>query len=312
MTNAQGGAVALYQPSLRGSLYQAQQSAARMAGSARGAVSNAFGRASAAFGAAKPFMPVAGGALAAAGAGFEAKNRLDRGEDAQRAATGAVTGLAGSIAGGAKGAAVGSLLGPVGTVIGGLAGAAIGGFGAGYATDRVTDAVRGNDGKGTDAVLQDLNGQIQQAQANGNYARAGQLIQEATKFQQSRMPAGSQGGNSYQLAQQAGVQSSDAAEFGNLNSAYRMNKFINEDAFTDTLNKGQRQFEQYFAQQSRMFDDNQRRGQIERLRNQARDIQNKATGTQQDMILNGSNAISDYGRTFAQGLSQSYQGGGIR
>lgn len=286
----------------------------RMAGGdARQAVNNAVGKASAAFGKATPFMPAVGGGLAVVGAGLEAKNRLDRGEDAQRAATGAATGLAGSLAGGAKGAAIGTAFGGLaGTVIGGLAGAAIGGFGAGYATDRVTDAVRGNDGKGTDAVLQDLNGQIQQAQTSGNYARAGQLIQEATKFQQSRMPAGSQGGDNYQLAQQAGVQSSDAAEFGNLNSAYRMNKFINEDAFTDTLNKGQRQFEQQFAQQSRMFDDNQRRGQIERLRNQARDIQNKATGTQQDMILTGSSAINDYGRIFAQGLSQSYQGGGIR
>lgn len=276
---------------------------ARMAGSVRGAVSNAFGKASAAFGKVTPFLPAVGGVLALADTGFEAKNRLDRGEDVQRAATGAAV----------KGLANAASLG-IGIInpIAGLAAAAVLPTVAGFVTDRVTDAVRGNDGKGTDAVLQDLNGQIQQAQANGNYVRAGQLIQEATKFQNSRMPAGSQGGDSYQLAQQAGVQSADAAEFGNLNSAYRMNKFINEDAFTDTLNKGQRQFEQQFAQQSRMFDDNQRRGQIERLRNQARDIQNKATGTQQDMILNGSNAISDYGRTFAQGLSQSYQGGGIR
>jgi hypothetical protein len=292
-------------------LYQ-RASESRMAGSARGAVNNAVARAGTAYNSVSRFMPAAGGVLAVAGAGLEAKSRLDRGEDLQRAATGAATGLTGSIAGGAQGAALGSLLGPVGTVVGGIAGAAIGGFGAGYLTDRVTDAVRGNDGKGTDAVLQDLSSQIQQAQAQGNPARASQLMQEATKFQNSRMPAGSQAANNNQLAQQNGVQQSDATEFGNLQSAYRMGKAINEDAFTTTLNNGQRQFEQQFNQQTRMFDDNQRRGQIERLRNQARDIQNKATGTQQDMILNGANAINDYGRTFAQGLSQSYQGGGIR
>jgi hypothetical protein len=266
-------------------------------------VNGAVGKASTAFNAAKPYLGAAAGVFGVIDTGMEAKNRIDRGEDAQRVATGtAVKGLAN-----AAGLGLMATANPLG-IAAGLVLPTV----AGFVTDRVTDAVRGNDGKGTDAVVRDLNEQARAAESRGDYSRAGQLIQESIKFQNSRMPAGSQGANSYQAAQQNDVQQSDATEFGNLQSGYRMAKAINEDAFTTTLNNGQRQFEQQFNQQSRMLDDNQRRGQIERLRNQARDIQNKATATQQDMILNGANAINDYGRTFAQGLSQSYQGGGIR
>jgi hypothetical protein len=218
--------------------------------------------------------------------------------------------LTGSIAGGAQGAALGSFLGPVGTVVGGIAGAAIGGFGAGFVTDRVTDAVRGNDGKGTDAVLQDLNTQIQQAQAQGNPARAGQLMQEAIKFQNSRQPAGSQGANNYQLAQQNGVQQSDATEFGNLNSRYRMGKMISEDTFNSDLNQNSRSFEQQFGQGRRMNDEQIRVNEIERLRTAQTARMQNASKTQQELA--GSIPGQMTQRMMAlQGIYGS-AGGGIR
>lgn len=312
MTNAQGGAMSPYQSSLRGSLYQAQQSAARMAGSARGAMSSAFGKASAAFGAAKPFMPVAGGALAAVSAGFEAKNRLDRGEDAQRAATGAATGLAGTLAGGAKGAAIGSIFAPatfgLSTIVGGLAGAALGGFGAGYATDRVTDAVRGNDGKGTDAVLRDLYDQADKAKGEGNFSRAGQLMAEAVKFQQSRMPAGSQGANNYQMAQQAGVAQSDATEFGSQQSRQSMDKVYRENDFVQQFNFRDRNFTQLLGQKDRLDAQSSIAAERERKKIQAIAGQDESLKTQLGITAALPGMIQQTGIAYMQNVNPGRRG----
>jgi hypothetical protein len=297
----------------RGASRQDMAALGRMAGGdARQAVNKAVGRAGAAFGKVSPFMPAVGGVLAVAGAGLEAKSRLDRGEDLQRAATGAATGLAGSIAGGAQGAAIGTAFGgPVGTVIGGLVGAAAGGLGAGYLTDRATDFVRGNDGKGTDAVRQDLERQIQQAQAQGNPARARELLEVAAKFTNSRQLAGSQAANNSQMAQQYGVQQSDATEFGNLNSAQKMEKYLAESQFASQLDQDTRSYNQRFGQQQQRDLWNQQLTDKERRRNQAIVQQNEAVKTQQGIIGGAPALIQRSFGDYAQ-ASASTQMGGIR
>jgi hypothetical protein len=293
-------------------MYANQQRLARMAGTVKGSINTAIGKAGAAFAGVKGYLPAAGTAVAVLGAGMEAKNRLDRGEDGQRAATGAIAGLGGTLAGAAKGAAIGTPFGGVpGAVIGGLVGGALGAFGAGYATDRITDAVRGNDGKGTDAVLRDLDGQIQQAQARGDFSRAAQLMQEASSFQKSRMPAGSQSANANELARQYGVQSSDAIEFGNLNSAQKMEKYLAEMQFASALDQDRRSYNQRFAQQKERDIWNQALTDKERRRNQAVMQQNEAVKTQQGIIGSTPDRIQRSFGDYAQAAAAT-QLGGIR
>lgn len=148
-------------------------------GAASGAVGNAMNGARGAYGAVQKFIPAAGGALAVIGGGLEAKARMDRGEDGQRAATGGLATTLGGIGGGAIGLLSGNPL------IAAAASAA-GSSAAGWVNDRVTDLVRGNDGKGTDAVVADMNGQIADAQNRGDYNRASQLMTQQGQFVSGR------------------------------------------------------------------------------------------------------------------------------
>jgi hypothetical protein len=157
--------------------------------------------------------------------------------------------------------------------------------------------------------------QIQKAQANGNFARAAQLAEQVKQFaaqRQAQGTPGTSGANNYEAAKQYGVQQSDAGVFGDLRSQYNMDKWVNEDMFSTSMSQDGRRFEQEFAQINRAQDNAQRRGQIERLRNQVRDQQNEAVRVQQDMINKAADRVGAISTDFSRGLAQSFQGGGIR
>ena len=224
--------------------------AARTAGgAARGAVANAMTGARGAYGAVKSFIPAAGGVLAIAGGGLEAKARLDRGEDGQRAATGGIVNTLGSIGGGALG-----FIASGGNPLGAMAGAAAGSSAAGFVNDRVTDLVRGNDGKGTDAVVQDLDGQITAAQGRGDIAKATQLIAQQGQFLAGR---GRQNESPYQQGNRAdagvyGVGPDAQAQFDMVKNNAGIGDFAADQQFAGNLRRDGQAFNQNFGQRKQL------------------------------------------------------------
>lgn len=203
-----------------------QFSGSRAAGTVRSAVQNAAGKASAAFSKASPFLARTGSIIGplgvAADAGFEGHNRYARGEDAQRVATGATAKAAGGLAGGFAGFKAGVMLPlpPQLRPIAGLVGAAAGSMGLGnlasWATDRVTDAVRGNDGKGADGIRRDGEAAAMAASEKGNFAEA-QRIMSATNQAVSKVTAGQtpNGQRPYDMKSQYGIPDEMMPDFKN-------------------------------------------------------------------------------------------------
>ncbi|MGL4349329.1 MAG: hypothetical protein ACRCT2_01900 [Plesiomonas shigelloides] len=168
-----------------------RESVSRAAGAARSMVQGAAGKAGEAFAKASPFLTRTGSIIGplgiAADAGFEGYDRYARGEDAQRVITGATTKAAGGLAGGLAGFKAGAALPlppqlrAVAGVVGGVAGAVGVGNLASWATDRVTDAVRGNDGKGADGIRRDGEAAAMAASERGNFAEAQRIMGETNR-----------------------------------------------------------------------------------------------------------------------------------
>ena len=148
---------------------------ARTAGTAqaRSAIANAGTRAAAVSKAIAPAMKFLGPAVSVLGGGLETKDRLDRGEDGQRAVQGGLASTVGGIFGGGLGMLSGPFA-PIVAPLASMAGSAV----AGFVNDRVTDAVRGNDGKSTGKIAQDLDGQIDQAIKRNDPYRAQTLMKQ--------------------------------------------------------------------------------------------------------------------------------------
>ena len=219
---------------------------ARMAGTGRQFVGNAMAGARGAYGAVKSFIPAAGGVLAVVGGGLEAKARLDRGEDGQRAATGGIVSTVAGLVGGGLG-----LVASRGNLAAAAAGSAAASSGASWVNDRVTDLVRGNDGKGTDAVVQDLDGQITAAQGRGDIAKATQLIAQQGLFVAER---GRQNESPYQQGNRAdagsyGVGPDGMPEFNAAKNMAGIDEMQSDATFSGGQRRGQRAFEQNLRQE---------------------------------------------------------------
>ena len=220
----------------------------RMAGTAaKGAVDNAVAGARSAYGGVKKFIPAAGGVLAVVGGGLEAKARLDRGEDGWRAAGG---GLANTFGSGLAGAAGFSVAGPLGAMIA----APVGGAVAGWINDRVTDLQRGNDGKGTDAITADLDGQIQQAVNRGDNNRAMELTQQRQQLTAARQNANA---SPYQQGNRAdassyGVGPDGMARFNDMVNNVGIGQYGEDKVFEADRRRKNIGFEDTFGQQQRV------------------------------------------------------------
>lgn len=237
----------------------------RLAGaSAKAAVGDAVASARSAFGGVSKYIPAAGAVISG---GLEAKNRLDRGEDGFRATSGGLANaggtLAGATAGAAQGAALGTVLMPfapgLGTVagglIGGVAGGLTGGAAAGWVNDRANDLFRGNDGKGTDAVNNDLEQQKQSAVNRGDYGRASELGRQQDQFMTQRSSAAA---SPYQQANRAsasgyGVGADGMPAFNATVNANGIGQYQQDAQANGDLRRGQLAFSQQLGQK-RTFD----------------------------------------------------------
>ena len=258
--------------------------AARTAGgAARGAVSNAMTGARGAYGAVKSFIPAAGGVLAVVGGGLEAKARLDRGEDGQRAATGGIVNTLGSIGGGALG-----FIASGGNPLGAMAGAAAGSSAASFVNDRVTDLVRGNDGKGTDDVVRDLDGQITAAQGRGDIAKATQLIAQQGQFLAGR---NRQNESPYMQGNRAnagdyGVGPDGMPDFNAAVNGAGVGQFQQDAQFRGDLRRQQQDFSQKLAQKGTF--DTYEDPRLEKIRQQVSNMNRAAQiGFDQSKMIAG-------------------------